>query len=282
MNRTRQSLAWWCFGPRMEPADLIATAVKIGYKGIEMAPEELWPQIVDAGLQIVTITGHQSNPHGFNRTDQHDRLENEIKVNLDRAVKWQIPCLIVFSGNRDGMDDVTGMRNTVEGLRRVAPLAEAASVTLVLELLNSKIDHQGYMCDRTAWGVEVCRQVNSPSVKLLYDIYHMQIMEGDVIRTIRSNIEHIGHIHTAGVPGRHDLDDTQELYYPAIAGAIAEAGYTGFIGQEFLPRGDPAAALEQAFKACEVQGDASWMLTGGNEGCFLISVMHGISSNIAR
>ncbi len=109
----------------------------------------------------------------------------------------------------------------------------------------------------------------------------MQI-RGDVIRTIRSNIEHIGHIHTAGVPGRHDLDDTQELYYPAIAGAIAEAGYTGFIGQEFLPRGDPAAALEQAFKACEVQGDASWMLTGGNEGCFLISVMHGISSNIAR
>ncbi len=252
MNKTRQSLAWWCFGRTMDASDLIAAAVKIGYKGVEMAPEELWPQITDAGLQIVTTGGHQSIPHGFNRPDQHDRIENELKVNLERAVKWHIPCLIVFSGNRDGMDDATGLRNTVDGLRRVAPLAEAAGVTLVMELLNSKVDHHDYMCDHTTWGAEVCKQVNSPAVKLLYDIYHMQIMEGDVIRTIRTNIDQIGHMHTAGNPGRNDLDETQELYYPAIARAIADTGYTGFIGQEFIPKGDPAAALEYAFKACDV------------------------------
>ncbi len=252
MNQIKQSLAWWCFGRTMSAADLIAAAVKIGYQGVEMAPEELWKQITDAGLKIVTAGGHQSIPSGFNRTANHDRIEAELRVNLEKAVQWKIPCLIVFSGNREGMDDQEGMENTIAGLRRVAPLAEAAGVTLVMELLNSKVDHADYMCDRTAWGVEVCKAVNSPRVKLLYDIYHMQIMEGDVIRTIRSSIEWIGHMHTAGNPGRNDLDDTQELYYPAIARAIADTGYTGYVGQEFMPKGDPAAALEQAFKACDV------------------------------
>ncbi len=252
MSRTKQSLAWWCFGRTMEATDLITTAVKIGYKGVEMAPEELWPQITDAGLQIVTAGGHQWHPYGLSRVEEHDRIENEVKAKLETAAKWHIPCLIVFSGNRGGMDDATGIRNCAIGLRRLAPLAEAAGVTLVMELLNSKVDHHDYMCDRTAFGVEVCKQVNSPAIKLLYDIYHMQIMEGDVIRTIRDSIDHIGHMHTAGNPGRNDLDESQELYYPAIARAIADTGYKGFIGQEFIPKGDPAAALEHAFKACEV------------------------------
>jgi hydroxypyruvate isomerase len=136
-------------------------------------------------------------------------------------------------------------------LQRVAKAAEEAGVTLVLELLNSKVDHADYQCDRTAWGVEVCKAVNSPRVKLLYDIYHMQIMEGDVIRTIKDNIAYIGHFHTAGNPGRHELDENQELYYPAIARAIAATGYEGYIGQELMPVGDALAALEAAYKACE-------------------------------
>ena len=166
-------------------------------------------------------------------------------------MKWRIPALIVFSGNRNGLPDAAGIEHTAEGLQRVAKAAEQAGVTLVLELLNTKVDHPDYQCDHTAWGVDVCKLVNSPRVKLLYDIYHMQIMEGDVIRTIRDNIAHIGHFHTAGNPGRNELDENQELYYPAICRAIAATDYDGYVGQEFTPKGDPVAALEQAYKACE-------------------------------
>ena len=170
---------------------------------------------------------------------------------LEQAVKYQIPNLIVFSGNRRGLSDTEGAENTIEGLRRVAPAAEAKGITLVMELLNSKVDHHDYQCDHTSWGVQVIQRVNSPRVKLLYDIYHMQIMEGDIIRTLRENIGFIGHIHTAGNPGRADMDQTQELYYPAIVRAIAETGYAGYVGHEFVPKGDPIEAIRATYKMCE-------------------------------
>jgi len=251
-KKIRQSLAWWCFGRSLPADELIARAAELGYAGVEMCPQDLWRKVRDGGLKIITEGGHQSLSDGLNNLGNHDRIEREIEAKLALAQQWEIPALIVFSGNRNGLSDAQGMENTTRGLQRVAKAAEDAGVTLVLELLNSKVDHHDYQCDHTAWGVEVCKAVNSPRVKLLYDIYHMQIMEGDVIRTIRDNIQHIGHFHTAGNPGRHELDETQELYYPAICRAIAATDYDGYLGQEFSPRGDPSAALEHAFKVCDV------------------------------
>jgi len=252
MSRIKQSLAWWCFGRSMAPEELIAQAARIGYAGVEMCPEEHWQKVVDGGLKIVTMGGHYSLSDGLNKRENHDRIQREIEKNLETAVKWGVPALIVFSGNRNGLPDAAGIEITAEGLQRVAKSAEDAGVTLVLELLNSKVDHHDYQCDHTAWGVDVCRIVNSPRVKLLYDIYHMQIQEGDVIRTIRSEIAHIGHFHTAGNPGRNELDENQELYYPAIMRAIAATDFDGCVGQELMPKGDPLAALEQAYKVCDV------------------------------
>ncbi|MFQ6097700.1 MAG: hydroxypyruvate isomerase family protein [Armatimonadota bacterium] len=163
-----------------------------------------------------------------------------------------IPSLICFSGNREGLDDLQGLRNCAACLKRVAGYAEDKGVTLCTELLNSKVNHPDYQCDHTAWGVVLCELVGSPNVKLLYDIYHMQIMEGDIIRTIQNNIEHIGHFHTAGNPGRHDMDDEQELYYPAIARAIANLDYDGFVGHEFSPKGDKMQAMKAAYEVWNV------------------------------
>ena len=252
MTAIKQSLAWWAMANKLGAASLISELKRIGYEGVEMAPKELWSQIVDGGLKIITIGGHQSLTDGLNVRANHDRIEKEIEANLELAVKWGIPALIVFSGNRNGLPDAAGIEHTAEGLKRVAKGAEQAGVTLVMELLNSKVNHPDYQCDHTTWGVDVCKLVDSPRVKLLYDIYHMQIMEGDIIRTLRANIDYIGHFHTAGNPGRNELDENQELYYPAICRAIAATGYNGYVGQEFTPNGDPIAALEQAYKACDV------------------------------
>jgi hydroxypyruvate isomerase len=160
--------------------------------------------------------------------------------------------LICFSGNRDGMSDEQGLKNCAIGLKRLMSIAEKHKVELVMELLNSKVNHKDYMCDLSEWGVALCKEIGSEHFKLLYDIYHMQIMEGDVIRTIRTHHQHIAHYHTAGVPGRNELDETQELYYPAIVRAIRETGYEGFLGQEFIPRGDPIASLRAAVELCDV------------------------------
>ena len=168
------------------------------------------------------------------------------------AVEYQIPNLIVFSGNRAGLGDAEGARTAAEGLKQAAALAEAKGLTLVLELLNSKVDHPDYQCDHTAWGAQVIDQVASPCLKLLYDIYHMQIMEGDIIRTLRDNMQRIGHIHTAGNPGRNDLDEEQELYYPPILRAIRDSSFSGYVTQEFVPKGDPLAALRHAYELCNV------------------------------
>ncbi len=252
MAKIQQSAAWWAVGGKLAPEKLISECKRIGYAGFEMCPKEQYGAIVDAGMKIVTTGGHESLTDGLNKPENHDRIEREIQMNLAEAQKWGISALIVFSGNRNGLPDSRGAETTAQGLSRVAKAAEDAGVTLILELLNSKVDHADYQCDHTAWGVEVCRMVNSPNVKLLYDIYHMQIMEGDLIRTIRANIAHIGHFHTAGNPGRHELDATQEIFYPPIMKAISETNFTGFVGQEFVPVGDPLAALEEAFRVCDV------------------------------
>lgn len=249
-----QSVSWWCFANKgVDDDTLLARAKSIGYQAVELIGEPLFDKVRDAGLVIASHGGHQSISRGLNDPGEHDRIEAEIHKRLETAVQYGIPNLIVFSGERrNGLTDEAGAENTARGLERVAQAAEDAGVNLVIELLNSKVDHKGYQCDHTAWGVRVCEMVNSPRVKLLYDVYHMQIMEGDVISCIHQNHQHFGHYHTAGVPGRHDLDDTQELNYPPIMRAILETGYSGYVGHEFVPKGDPIRALETAYCLCNV------------------------------
>ena len=250
-----QAFSWWSFCRNgIEPERLCKEAARMGYAGVEMPPPEMWPIAQKAGLRIVSLAGHGSIADGLNRRENHDRIESEIAEKLEIARQWNIPNLIVFSGNRNGLSDADGADATIAGLKRLAPLAESAGVTLVMELLNSKSNHPDYQADRTEWGVDVCQQVGSPRVKLLYDIYHMQVQEGDIIATIQKHgAEWFGHYHTAGVPGRHELDAAQELNYPAIVRAIAQTGYNAFIGHELLPKGDPIAALQQAFDVCQIQ-----------------------------
>ena len=248
MNTISQSIAWWCFVPeKLTPEQFGRAVADAGYKGIELVPPEYWSLVIDHGLALSAIGGHQLLTIGLNRRDLHDRLEDEIKANIENAKRLKIPNLICFSGNRNGLDDQAGAEITAEGFARVAPAAENAGVTLALELLNSKVDHPDYQADHTAWGVQVCRAVASPRVKLVYDVYHMQVMEGDIIRTIHSIKDHISYYHTAGNPGRNDLDEDQELFYPAILRAIKQTGHTGYVTHEFVPKGDPIVALKTAF-----------------------------------
>ena len=248
----RQSFSWWSFAGRGVPdEELLQKAKALGYDGVEMIGEDYFDQAHDLGFVIASHVGHQSIDRGWNDLSQHPRLEAEMHVSLTLAQKHHIPNLVVFSGiRREGLTDEAGLETTALGLARIAPAAEDAGVTLILELLNSKVDHPGYQCDRTAWGVEVCRRVNSPRVKLLYDIYHAQVMEGDLIQTIEADHAEIGHYHTAGNPGRQDLDQFQEIAYPPIFRAIAGTSYAGFIGHEFIPKGDPLAALQAAYDLC--------------------------------
>jgi hydroxypyruvate isomerase len=251
MKSVSQSIAWWCFVPeKLTPERFVKSAAEAGFSAIDLVPPDYWSLVSDHGLAISAIAAHQPLTIGFNRCDQHDRLEHEVRMNITHAQRLGIRNLICFSGNRDGLDDAQGIKNTAAGLSRLAPFAEDGGVTLVLELLNSKVDHPDYQADHTRWGTEVCQRVSSPRVKLLYDIYHMQIMEGDIIRTIRAAHGMIGHYHTAGNPGRNELDSTQELFYPAILQAIKETGYTGYIAHEFVPKGDPVTSLRTAFQQC--------------------------------
>jgi hydroxypyruvate isomerase len=253
LTRIKQSIAWWCYARgEMTPERLIRTTAELGYAGIDLAPQQYWGQIRDRGLTLSSISGHASIADGLNRQEHHDRIERELLANIRLAEEWQIPTLICFSGNRGGLDDDEGAEVCAQGLRRVARAAEDAGITLILELLNSKVDHADYQCDRTEWGVHVCELVGSPRVRLLYDIYHMQIMEGDIIRTIRQHHPWFGHYHTAGNPGRHEIDERQEIYYPPIMKAIQATAYTGFVAQEFVPEGDTTEALRNAFAICDI------------------------------
>ncbi|MGB8352661.1 MAG: TIM barrel protein [Chthoniobacteraceae bacterium] len=251
MSHLRQSLSWWCYENRgLATDELLATAAKIGYEGVDLVPEALWGDVVRQGLSVVAVMGHASIDDGLNRRENAARIEAELRANIAKAEQWKIPVLICFSGNRYEQTDEEGAKLSAETLARVAPAAADAGVVLAIELLNSKVDHIGYQCDRTAWGIEVCRQAGSPAVKLLYDIYHMQIMEGDIIRTIQNDHAYFAHYHTAGNPGRGFPGASQEINYPAIYKAIAATGYQGFVGHEFIPGSDVAGELKQAHQDC--------------------------------
>ncbi|MGC9520375.1 MAG: hydroxypyruvate isomerase family protein [Anaerolineae bacterium] len=255
--RIQQSVCYPMVKPAEIPlADFVARVAAMGFDAIELwGRDETFDDAVALahahGLAIATMNGHDSLAVGLNDPAQHDRIEAELRESIDIAARVGIPGVICFSGNRrDGVTEEEAIAITAAGLSRVAPYAETKGVNLNLELLNSKVDHPGYQCDHSAWGLAVCQHVESPNVKLLFDIYHMQIMEGNIIQTIRENIKWIGHFHTAGVPGRRDFDDTQELNYRGICRAIAESGYNLYVGHEFKPKGDVYEALQQAFRIC--------------------------------
>ena len=251
-GRIRQSVCRWCYS--QTPLDQLAQhAAEIGLKGIDLLQPEEYEVPRRYGL-ICTMAyaGGGDIGKALNRTENHGAIEQAFRLNIPRASQAGIPNVITFSGNRAGMSDDEGARNTILGLNRVKKIAEDQGVTICLELLNSKRDHHDYMCDHTAWGVRVVEEVNSPNVKLLYDIYHMQIMEGDLIATIRGNIQRIGHFHTGGVPGRHELDHTQEIQWDAVMNAIADTGFKGYVAHEFVPTADPFESLRKAADLCDV------------------------------
>jgi hydroxypyruvate isomerase len=250
-GRIKQSVCRWCYD-KISLDDLCKNAARMGLKGIDLLNHQDWPTIQKYGLVPSMTPGTVSIPNGFNRKENHEKLIKETRENIELAAAVKAPNVIVMSGNRRGMADEEAKENCAIGLRQLMPMAEDKGVTLCLELLNSKVDHKDYQCDHTVWGVDVVKRVNSPRLKLLYDIYHMQIMEGDIIRTIRDNIQYIGHFHTGGVPGRHELDDTQELNWRTVAKAIADLNYQGYFAHEFIPTRDPMQSLEEAVKLCTV------------------------------
>ncbi len=254
----KQGVARWCYNKI--PLDDFAKAVaEMGIQGVDLVGPEDWPTLKKYGLVCSITAGGGTIADGLNRKENHDKIEQEFRQNIPRAAAAGIPNVITFSGNRRGLSDEEGLDNCVIGLNRVKGLAERHGVTICLELLNSKVNHKDYQCDHTAWGIEVVKRVSSPRVTLLYDIYHMQIMEGDVIATIRATKDWIGHYHTGGVPGRHEIDDSQELNYPAIMRAIAETGFAGFVSHEFIPTRDPLASLREAVRLCAVRESPSKM-----------------------
>jgi hydroxypyruvate isomerase len=250
-GRLKQSVARWCYS-RIAIDDLCRQAAEMGLSGIDLVEPEDWPVLKRYNLVPAMTQGKARIPDGFNRKENHDRLEKELQERIVLAAENKLPNVIAFSGNRRGLPDAEGKDNCIAGLKRVSKIAEDHGVTICLELLNSKVDHKDYQCDHAQWGVDVMKGVDSPRVKLLYDIYHMQIMDGDIIRTIRDNIRYIGHFHTGGVPGRHELDDTQELNWRTIAKAIADLNFQGYFAHEFVPVKDPIASLRQAVELCAV------------------------------
>ncbi len=250
-GRLKQSLCRWCYS-KVPLDELCQAAVKLGLQAMDLLEPKDWPVAQKYGLKLTVVPGPTSIPDGLNRKENHDGIEKRYREVVERAVAAKASSTIIFSGNRRGMSDEEGLDNTVIGLNRIKKIAEDAGLLTVLELLNSKWDHKDYMCDHTKWGVEVVKRVNSPQIKLLYDIYHMQIMEGDVIRTIRDYHQYIGHYHTGGIPGRHEIDDTQELNYHAVGKAIADTGYEGYFAHEFLPTHDWFESLKQAVQICTV------------------------------
>ncbi|HEX3356392.1 MAG TPA: TIM barrel protein [Tepidisphaeraceae bacterium] len=257
-NRIKQSVCLWCYrGMKVE--EMAPAAARMGLAGIDLLTPEQWGPLKEHGL-ICTMTSQAGTiPVGLNRKENHGAIIEKLKRLIEQTSDAGFPNVICFSGNRSAgpgappMSDEKGLINCAEGLKQVMALAERKKVTVCIELLNSKLDHKDYMCDRTSWGVALCKAVGSERCKLLYDIYHMQIMEGDVIQTLRDNIQHIGHIHTGGVPGRHEIDHTQELNYPAIMQALVDLKYDGYVAQEFIPaREDRIASLVQAVRICDV------------------------------
>jgi hydroxypyruvate isomerase len=252
-GRLKQSACRWCYREIPLPA-LAKAAAEMGLTALDLVDEGDWPILAEHGL--VCSMGWKTSPggipDGLNDPRNHDAIVKGLIDTMPRAQKAGVPNLIAFFGNRKGMSDADAIKNCVAGLQRVKKAAEDSGITVCVELLNSKVDHKDYQGDRTAFGVEVVRQLESPRVRLLYDIYHMQIMEGDVIRTIRDNHPWIAHYHTGGVPGRHELDDTQELNWRTVARTIADTGFTGYVAHEFVPTRDPLTSLREAIALCDV------------------------------
>lgn len=247
------SVCRWCFNS-LSIDDLCKLAKEIGLQGIDLVGPKDWPVLQKHGLQSTMCNGAEINlVDGWNNKMNHSVLIKNYREMIPKVAKAGYKNLICFSGNRNGLDDETGLNNCAEGLMQIIRLAEEHHVTLVMELLNSKIDHKDYQCDKTNWGVKLVKMIDSDNFKLLYDIYHMQIDEGDVIRTIKENHQYIAHYHTAGVPGRNEIDDTQELNYPAIMKAIQSTGFKGYVAQEFIPlHADKAGSLRTAVQICDV------------------------------
>ena len=251
-GRIRQSVSRWCYA-HLPLQELAEYGAKIGLRGVDLLQPEEYE--IPRRYGLVCTMGYAGGGEigkALNRVENHAAIEQGFRTNIPLAAKAGVPNVITFSGNRGGMSDEEGARNTVAGLNRVKKIAEDHGVTICMELLNSKRDHHDYMCDHTAWGVRVAQEVNSPQVKLLYDIYHMQIMEGDLIETIRGNLPWIGHFHTGGVPGRHELDGRQEVQWDGVMRAIADAGFRGYVAHEFVPAGDPLESLRKAVELCDI------------------------------
>jgi hydroxypyruvate isomerase len=256
-GRLKQGVTAGVFDAKMPFEDQCRLAAELGCVGFDLVQLKDWPVLKKYGLTPTMAPPEATGisiPDGLNRTENHDSLEKAMRPAIDQCAAAGCPNLITFSGNRRGMPDNEGADNCMAFLNRVKAQAEDKRVTICMELLNSKVNHKDYMCDHTAWGVEVVKRVNSPRVKLLYDIYHMQIMEGDICRTITDNFQWIAHFHTGGVPGRHELDDTQELDYHFVAKTIADLGYTGYVSHEYRPAPDRDAkeSLKQAIEIMTV------------------------------
>src|SRR4030095_4097649 len=256
-GNVNHSVCQWTFN-FLHLDELCQVVKKIGFHAIDLIAPKDWPTLQKYGIysSMCYIGGKVSLTEGFNDKKYHDSLIKEYQDVIPLMVKAGYKNVICFSGNRNGMDDETGLKNCADGIKQFIGLAEKNNIMVQMELLNSKVNHKDYMCDKTPWGVELVKRVGSPNFKLLYDIYHMQIDEGDVIRTIKDNKEYLGHYHTGGVPGRHIIDETQELYYPAIMKAILETGFKDYVAQEFVPdqKDNEAkiAALKKAVKICDV------------------------------
>jgi hydroxypyruvate isomerase len=252
-GKINHSVCRWCYND-IPLEELCKAAKKIGIASIELVGPEEWPIIQKHGLTSALPWGAGKGiTEGFNNPVFHDELVASYETLIPKVANAGMNQIICFSGNRNGLDDEKGIENCALGLKRLMPIAERYKVTLVMELLNSKVNHADYQCDHTAWGAVLCDKVGSENFKLLYDIYHMQIMEGDVVATIRKYHQYISHYHTGGVPGRNEIDDTQELNYPAIMKAIVETGHKGFVAQEFIPKQkDKLASLSQGVRICDV------------------------------
>ncbi|MHC4912530.1 MAG: hydroxypyruvate isomerase family protein, partial [Planctomycetota bacterium] len=249
-GRINQSVSRWCYG-KLSLDELCVAAAKMGIKSVELLDIPDLPTVKKHGLVCALLNSH-SLKDGVSHKENHPECLAKMREGIDAAAEYGFPNVICFSGNRNGTADEVGIENAVIALKQIVGYAEKKNVTICLEYLNSKVNHRDYMFDHMSWGVDVCKEVGSERLKVLYDIYHAQIMEGDIIRTIRDNYEYIGHYHTGGNPGRNEIDETQELYYPAIMRAIVETGYKGYVGQEFVPTRDPLTSLAEAVRICDV------------------------------
>jgi len=250
-GRIKQGITRGCLRGIKSTEEVVAICARLGIKSMDFVGAGDFPLLKKNGM-ICSMVMSGSLGKGFNHTENHAASIEGLRKGIDTAAAAGFPNVICFSGNRAGISDEEGLKICAEGLKQIVGYAEKQKITICMELLNSKRNHKDYQCDRTPWGVALCKAVGSPNMKLLYDIYHMQIMEGDVIATLKENLPYIGHIHTAGVPGRNEIDETQELYYPAIMRALVDAGYQGYVTHEYGPKRDPVKSLEEAVRICDV------------------------------